>query len=446
MTDVERSTSPRLIPDKVTVGRCPRSALRAVCLIALVLAALAIGARFAFPQAISNPSNPTNNPNQINVTTSYLYLNKLHYAGTWSGAVTYNSQDVVLYSSAAYISLQVANLNQNPASASLYWVVLPGTGGSSVWGGISGTLSNQTDLATALAGKQASLGFTPLNAASNLSDLGSASTARTNLGLGTAAVATGPAGAIVGTTDTQTLTNKSISGSQINSGTLPHAQLPTLLTGDIPSNAANTTGNAATATALASTPTPCSTGSAPTGVLANGNSTGCAVLPTSSFAASLGVQSAATMTGSPVALFGSGIAAPALAAGNCYMISVILWNNAASWASTTPLKITVDGTAIQTISNGGGGAGYFESYGIFSYCNGAASQTAQTIGTIGVGSSYCASAALATNCATWNSNGYSPVGTYATPTGVNWSTGHTFNITGTLASGTVTGTLLRVGQ
>lgn len=36
------------------------------------------------------------------------------------------------------------------------------------------------------------------------------------------------------------------------------------------------TGNAATATALASTPTLCTTGQAPTGVLANGNATGCA--------------------------------------------------------------------------------------------------------------------------------------------------------------------------
>ena len=37
-----------------------------------------------------------------------------------------------------------------------------------------------------------------------------------------------------------------------------------------------TTGNAATATALAATPTTCSAGQAPTGILANGNATGCA--------------------------------------------------------------------------------------------------------------------------------------------------------------------------
>ncbi|HLX83808.1 MAG TPA: hypothetical protein VKR59_07910 [Terriglobales bacterium] len=52
--------------------------------------------------------------------------------------------------------------------------------------------------------------------------------------------------------------NVIVSASDITTGTLPHAQLPTLLSGDIPNNAANTsgssascTGNAATATNLA---------------------------------------------------------------------------------------------------------------------------------------------------------------------------------------------------
>ena len=51
---------------------------------------------------------------------------------------------------------------------------------STTWGTITGTLSSQTDLQTALDAKLAK--------ASNLSDLANASTARTNLGLGTAAV------------------------------------------------------------------------------------------------------------------------------------------------------------------------------------------------------------------------------------------------------------------
>jgi hypothetical protein len=43
-----------------------------------------------------------------------------------------------------------------------------------------------------------------------------------------------------------------VSASQVTTGTLPHAQLPTLLSSDIPNNAANTTG---TAVNLSGTPT-----------------------------------------------------------------------------------------------------------------------------------------------------------------------------------------------
>jgi hypothetical protein len=44
--------------------------------------------------------------------------------------------------------------------------------------------------------------------------------------------------------------NVTISASDLTTGTLPHAQLPTLFSGDIPANAANTSGNAATASAV----------------------------------------------------------------------------------------------------------------------------------------------------------------------------------------------------
>jgi hypothetical protein len=68
-----------------------------------------------------------------------------------------------------------------------------------------------------------------------------------------------PASALVGISDTQTLSNKSFGTGMT---------WPTFNQG--------TTGNAATATALAATPTLCPTGQAPTGILANGNATGCA--------------------------------------------------------------------------------------------------------------------------------------------------------------------------
>jgi hypothetical protein len=74
----------------------------------------------------------------------------------------------------------------------------------------------------------------------------------------------------------------SANAANITSGTLNHARLPTLLSADIPNNAANTSGNAATATALAATPTKCSSGSAPTGVDAQGNAQGCASITSGS--------------------------------------------------------------------------------------------------------------------------------------------------------------------
>jgi hypothetical protein len=89
----------------------------------------------------------------------------------------------------------------------LKWIAAPT---SAVWGSISGTLSNQTDLQTALD--------TKLVKANNLSDLVSASTARTNLGLGTLATQNGTfSGSSSGTnTGDQTIT---LSGDISGTGT-----------------------------------------------------------------------------------------------------------------------------------------------------------------------------------------------------------------------------------
>lgn len=80
----------------------------------------------------------------------------------------------------------------------------PSSGGT--WGSITGTLSAQTDLNTALAAKAATSSLAPVATSGSASDL--------------------------------------------STGTLNHARLPALVSADIPNNAANTSGNAATATAL----------------------------------------------------------------------------------------------------------------------------------------------------------------------------------------------------
>ncbi|HEX4134157.1 MAG TPA: hypothetical protein VHY84_06005 [Bryobacteraceae bacterium] len=86
------------------------------------------------------------------------------------------------------------------------------------------------------------------------------------------------------------------SANDLTTGTLPHARLPVLLSGDIPANAANTSGSAATATALASTPALCPVGSYTLGINVMGNAQSCTTLPTFPTGTIVGTSDTQTLT------------------------------------------------------------------------------------------------------------------------------------------------------
>jgi hypothetical protein len=92
-----------------------------------ILLLLAFIPLLSFGQAIQ----PTDNPNQINVSTGWLYLNKMHFAGAWASTTTYNNQDVVTYLGQTYLSNGIGNLGVNPASSTIWWTPIGGGGSGS---------------------------------------------------------------------------------------------------------------------------------------------------------------------------------------------------------------------------------------------------------------------------------------------------------------------------
>ncbi len=69
-----------------------------------------------------------------NVSNSWLYNNKMRWAGAWASGTTYGPQDVVTYGGVGYVSLAAGNLNQAPApGGTAYWAVLPTSTGAADW-------------------------------------------------------------------------------------------------------------------------------------------------------------------------------------------------------------------------------------------------------------------------------------------------------------------------
>lgn len=156
-----------------------------------------------------------------------------------------------------------------------------------------------------------------------------------------------------------------------------------MVAADVPTLNQNTTGNANTASALAVLPSLCSTGFAPTGILANGNATGCAALSSGS------ITSFSTGNLSP--LFTASVANP---------------------TSTPTLSFTLSAAAQNSVfagpPTGGAGAPSYQTAPTFSAANLTNFPTLNQ-STTGNAGTATALAALPTPC----SSGYAPTGILA---------------------------------
>jgi hypothetical protein len=149
------------------------------------------------------------------------------YQGVWSNTATYSKGQEVNYLGTVYVSLTNSNFNNTPSTSTATWASLFTS---------SGTVTTVGDLANlfTVANRTTAPAFSLVNQSANV-------------------VFSGPASGASATPTWRSLVAADIPGF-LNS---------------------NTSGNAATATALASTPTLCSTGNYSRGVDALGNAQGC---------------------------------------------------------------------------------------------------------------------------------------------------------------------------
>lgn len=286
----------------------------------------------------------------------------------------------------ALIELSLASGNffscyvSSPGSPGV-WKSPSGSGGGS-WGSITGTLSSQADLNTALAGKAPLTGATFTGAVAAPSFIGgltgnvtgSASgnelplTFTSPLARSTNTIslpqASGSSPGYLAATD---YTNFSISATTVAAATALNTGT-TLVKRDSSGNfAAGTitaalTGNASTATALASAPSKCSAGQASIGVDANGNAQGC-FTPSGTGLGDPGANGIVKRTGSntsTVAVAGTDYVVPS---GNVSTATALAATPAQCGANNWATGVTSMGTAnclqpaASNLSNGVSGSG-----------------------------------------------------------------------------------------
>ena len=115
----------------------------------------------------------------------------------------------------------------------------------------------------------------------------------------------------------------------------------TIVAADVPTLNQSTTGNAATATALAGTPTLCTAGQAPTGILANGNATGCA--------SGAGVSSYSSLTDQmPLAQTSTVLTLCAAATSGTPCRVKVNANPPVTYHSVSPMTVTVTGGTVNS--------------------------------------------------------------------------------------------------
>jgi hypothetical protein len=172
-------------------------------------------------------------------------------AGAYSDTTIYAKDDLVTDTSGIrYLSLAKNNRGNTPATSPSYWSVFTSSSGGGSGSG-SGTVTGFSFSGSTLAPLFSCSVANPTSTPALSCTLASAA-ANTVFGNFTGSTAA-PAFSAAPVFSAASLTN-----------------FPTLNQ--------STTGNAATATALAATPNLCPTGQAPTGIVANGNATGCAAI------------------------------------------------------------------------------------------------------------------------------------------------------------------------